>query len=141
MHFRTQSCIMLGIRHPEFEVSIRKLSVDSLFHHFSFFSFLLLVFTQLRIIQHSVLAFQRFRFMEYLSRFAQSHERLKKRIHKLRIPLGPAGRFGMGCMYFATPIIFGYFVMEYCAEVAANNHKITMNEVVYVFVVALLIPM
>ena len=67
--------------------------------------------------------------MNYLKRFAEGHERLKNRIHSVRIPLGPAGRFGMGCIYVSTPIIIGYFIMEYCADVAQRNHEITMEKV------------
>ena len=78
--------------------------------------------------------------MDYYRRFAEAHKRLKDRIHNFRIPLGPAGLFGMGCVYFATPVIIGYYVMEYCADVAANNHAMTLNKVkvpAYLFVVML----
>ena len=67
--------------------------------------------------------------MNYLKRFAAAHERLKKKIHGTRIPLGPAGRFGMGCVYVSTPIIIGYFIMEYCADVAQKNHELTIAKV------------
>ncbi|CAK4116943.1 unnamed protein product [Aphanomyces euteiches] len=55
--------------------------------------------------------------------FLDAHERLKKRIHSTRIPLGPKGKAVMTVVYFTTPIICGYFVMQWAQSKAKVNLK------------------
>ncbi|ETW03345.1 hypothetical protein H310_04836 [Aphanomyces invadans] len=55
--------------------------------------------------------------------FLDAHERLKKRIHSTRIPLGPKGKAVMTVVYFTTPIICGYFVMQWAQSKAEVNLK------------------
>ena len=51
--------------------------------------------------------------MEALREIGRRHETLKKRIHNFRMPIKtPGGRLAVGCLYFFTPIIGGYFVMQ-----------------------------
>jgi hypothetical protein len=50
-----------------------------------------------------------------------SFEKLKRRIHSTRIPLGPTGRFVMGVIYFSTPIIFAVSIFEPIQEIAMKN--------------------
>ncbi len=38
---------------------------------------------------------------------------MKSRIHNFRIPLSPTGRRIMGFIYFAVPLVSGYFLMEW----------------------------
>ena len=45
--------------------------------------------------------------------FSEKHERLKKRIHNYRLPLSPMGLRAMKVVYFTTPIIAGYWFMNY----------------------------
>ncbi|RHY22299.1 hypothetical protein DYB25_002826 [Aphanomyces astaci] len=52
-----------------------------------------------------------------------AHERLKKRIHSTRIPLGPKGKAVMTAVYFTTPIVCGYFVMQWAQSKAEVNLK------------------
>jgi hypothetical protein len=57
----------------------------------------------------------------FFSRLAASHNALKEKIHATRIPLGSKGRFAMGVVYFVTPVIFGYNIMQYTNRIAERN--------------------
>ena len=50
--------------------------------------------------------------METLREIGRRHEALKKRIHNFRMPLSPRQRIVVGCFYFFTPIVGGYYVMQ-----------------------------
>ena len=39
-------------------------------------------------------------------------QNLKERIHAFRVPLGPRGRFVMGVIYFCTPVLGGYMLLN-----------------------------
>lgn len=50
----------------------------------------------------------------FLARLHQGHERLKKTVHEgMRVPLPKWGQRVMGFVYFCTPIIGGYYVMQW----------------------------
>ncbi|KAF0682958.1 Aste57867_24971 [Aphanomyces stellatus] len=55
--------------------------------------------------------------------FVDAHERLKKRIHSTRIPLGPKGKAVMTVVYFTTPIIIGSYIMQWATSKADDNLK------------------
>ena len=60
--------------------------------------------------------------MGRLDDFLAAHARLKKRIHGMRFPIhSRAGRFAMGCIYFSTPIIAGYWIMRSTNAIASRN--------------------
>jgi hypothetical protein len=59
--------------------------------------------------------------MSFFSRLGHSHNELKRRIHAFRIPLGPKGRFAMGCVYFSVPFILGYPVYRWSLAQAEKN--------------------
>ena len=43
-----------------------------------------------------------------------AHQRLKARIHGARLPIRTrGGRFAMGVVYFTTPILIGYGLMQW----------------------------
>jgi len=51
-----------------------------------------------------------------------AHARLKARIHAYRYPIhSRAGRFAMGCVYFFTPLIVGYWTMRATNVIANHN--------------------
>ena len=51
-----------------------------------------------------------------------AHARLKARIHAFRYPINSRlGRFGVGCIYFSTPIIAGYWIMRFTNMQADRN--------------------
>jgi hypothetical protein len=53
---------------------------------------------------------------------SERHERLKKRIHAMRFPIkSRAGRFAMGCVYFFTPLIGGYYIMRWSEGIRDRN--------------------
>jgi hypothetical protein len=57
-----------------------------------------------------------------LQRLFEGHARLKARIHSARFPIkSKAGLFAMGCVYFVTPVIGGYFLMDWATSVARKN--------------------
>ena len=58
--------------------------------------------------------------LQFLRGLSERHERLKERIHAFRIPLSPAGQRVMGLVYFATPVIGGYFIKP---QAIAQSHK------------------
>ena len=60
---------------------------------------------------------------EFLSKFSENHDKLKKRIHAFRIPLSPTGRRIMGFVYFAIPMLVGYQIMTWTNSTASNNLK------------------
>lgn len=47
----------------------------------------------------------------FFADLSDKHERLKKRIHNFRMPLGPFGRFVMSIIYFTVPILGGYYFL------------------------------
>jgi hypothetical protein len=54
--------------------------------------------------------------------FIEAHARLKARIHAYRYPINSrAGRFGMSMIYFSTPIIIGYFIMQATNVITDRN--------------------
>ncbi|OQS05606.1 calcyphosin [Thraustotheca clavata] len=59
--------------------------------------------------------------MEWIRRVSDAHTRLKKRIHGTRIPLSPRGIRIMKIVYFTTPIIGGYFVMQWAQNRSMAN--------------------
>ncbi|KAH7484275.1 hypothetical protein PRIC1_003575 [Phytophthora ramorum] len=61
--------------------------------------------------------------MEFLRRLGERHEALKQKIHRTRIPLSRNGQRVMGVVYFATPIIGGYFVMKWAERRANANFQ------------------
>ncbi len=53
---------------------------------------------------------------------AERHEALKKRIHATRIPIrSRIGLFGVGCIYFVTPLVGGYFVFRWTERLRDEN--------------------
>ena len=48
-------------------------------------------------------------------------ERLKKKIHETKYPLGPVGRNIMGVVYFSVPIIFAISIFEPIQQLARRN--------------------
>ena len=60
--------------------------------------------------------------MQFLSDLSARHEALKRRIHGFRLPIkSRAGRFAMGCVYFLTPIVAGYGIMNLTNLIAREN--------------------
>ncbi|OQR86386.1 calcyphosin [Achlya hypogyna] len=59
--------------------------------------------------------------MGWLRDLSDAHTRLKKKIHGTRIPLSPAGIRMMKVVYFTTPIIGGYFVMQWAQNRSVSN--------------------
>ena len=51
--------------------------------------------------------------MNFIRQAFAAQERLKKRIHSIRIPLGPVGIVVMGCVYFSIPLVGGFYVMDW----------------------------
>jgi hypothetical protein len=45
--------------------------------------------------------------MGFVKDLADSHRRLKQRVHNTRIPLGPKGRLAMGVFYLVGPVVAG----------------------------------
>mmetsp|Transcript_18597 Transcript_18597/g.30989 ORF Transcript_18597/g.30989 Transcript_18597/m.30989 type:complete len:92 (-) Transcript_18597:246-521(-) len=65
---------------------------------------------------------------EALRNLGDRHERLKKRIHAFRLPLGPVGRFVMGCVYFSIPCVIGYRLWVYQSGLANERVKVLERE-------------
>ncbi len=43
-----------------------------------------------------------------------AHEDLKRRIHAFRVPIhSPTGRAAVGALYFATPCVAGWYIMQW----------------------------
>mmetsp|Transcript_18912 Transcript_18912/g.46440 ORF Transcript_18912/g.46440 Transcript_18912/m.46440 type:complete len:90 (+) Transcript_18912:303-572(+) len=60
---------------------------------------------------------------ETLRAIGRRHEALKKKIHNTRIPLGPRGRAMMSLVYLTSPVIFGYYLMQYTNQYAENHSR------------------
>lgn len=60
-------------------------------------------------------------FWTYLNILHESHEKLKKRIHSFRIPLSLRGQMIMSVVYFITPVIGGYYIMQWAFKQAEIN--------------------
>jgi hypothetical protein len=60
-------------------------------------------------------------FWSYIKDFQEGHEKLKKRIHSFRIPLSPRGQMMMKWVYFITPVIGGYYLMQWAFRQADKN--------------------
>jgi hypothetical protein len=59
--------------------------------------------------------------MSFFSRIVKGHQRLKERIHATRIPLGRSGQVAMGLFYFFSPLVAGYFIMQWTNGIAERN--------------------
>jgi hypothetical protein len=60
--------------------------------------------------------------MERLVELVEAHERLKKRVHAYRLPIASKwGRTAMGCIYFLTPCVAGYLIMNASNRVRDAN--------------------
>ncbi len=58
----------------------------------------------------------------FFSDLAERHEALKKKIHGTRIPIrSRIGLFGVGCIYFVTPLVGGYFLYQWTLGVRDAN--------------------
>ena len=62
--------------------------------------------------------------MDFIKDLSARHERLKKRIHSFRIPLGPFGQRVMGVVYFSIPLILGYYIMEATTNQSKKNNNL-----------------
>mmetsp|Transcript_13474 Transcript_13474/g.40886 ORF Transcript_13474/g.40886 Transcript_13474/m.40886 type:complete len:107 (-) Transcript_13474:482-802(-) len=52
--------------------------------------------------------------MERVRRLLDAHERLKHRIHSVRLPIHDRrALFAVKCVYAATPLLLGYSLMQY----------------------------
>jgi hypothetical protein len=61
-------------------------------------------------------------FYKTLRNWHVRHEQLKKFVHEgMRYPLPPAGQYAMGFVYFMTPVVGGYFVMQWAMRKANDN--------------------
>ena len=54
----------------------------------------------------------------FFKSFSERHEALKERIHNFRMPLSPMGVRIMKVVYFAIPIVGGWYIMQ-----AANSYS------------------
>lgn len=54
---------------------------------------------------------------------SERHERLKKRIHKFKIPLSPRGQVAMKLVYFTIPVVGGLYLMQWANDQARVNLK------------------
>lgn len=60
--------------------------------------------------------------MVTLEEIAARHDALKKRIHAFRVPIkSRLGLFGMGCIYFTTPLVAGWFLMQWSNGIRDTN--------------------
>ena len=59
--------------------------------------------------------------MDWLDRASAAHQRLIKRVHGFRMPLGPKGQVFMQCVYFSIPVVGGYYVMQ--AAIGQSHEK------------------
>ena len=57
----------------------------------------------------------------------QGHQALKERIHATRIPLGTPGRVGMGLFYLVSPVVAGYFIMQWTNKISERNLGVYTN--------------
>jgi hypothetical protein len=67
--------------------------------------------------------------MELLKELSARHEALKKRIHSFRWVLSPRGLAVARVVYFSTPIVIGYALMQWTvaqreANLGAGNEKL-----------------
>lgn len=65
--------------------------------------------------------------MEFLRSVSERHERLKKKIHSTRIPLSKNGQKAMGVVYFAVPVVCGYFIMKWAERQADVNFQLEVR--------------
>lgn len=59
--------------------------------------------------------------MDFIRRAIDYHQKLKHKIHSTRIPLGPAGRIGMGVFYLVSPVVAGYYIMQWTNKISERN--------------------
>jgi hypothetical protein len=50
--------------------------------------------------------------LSFFKRLSERHEALKESIHNFRMPLSPMGVRIMKVVYFTTPIIGGWYIMQ-----------------------------
>lgn len=67
--------------------------------------------------------------MSFLRDISARHEALKKRIHALRFPLTARGLWAARFVYFTTPLLLGYALMEWTlsrrdANLGSKNEKL-----------------
>jgi len=67
--------------------------------------------------------------MNWFRDIGAAHERLKKQIHGTRIPLSKNGIRIMKVVYFTTPIVAGYYVMQWAQTQAQKNLAIDNDEI------------
>ena len=56
-----------------------------------------------------------------LSEFLRRHRELKERIHSFRLPLSPPALVVARVVYFTTPILAGYYLMQWVGLVRDKN--------------------
>lgn len=56
-----------------------------------------------------------------LADFLRRHRELKERIHAFRLPLSPPALAVARVVYFTTPILAGYYLMQYVGLVRDKN--------------------
>lgn len=59
--------------------------------------------------------------MGFFADLKQGHQALKERIHATRIPLGTKGRIGMGLFYLISPVVAGYYIMQWTNRISERN--------------------
>jgi hypothetical protein len=61
--------------------------------------------------------------MNYIHAFQRNHKAFQKWVHtSFRYELDEKGQFAMKCVYFTTPIVGGWYLMDYCESVRVGYY-------------------